>query len=827
MLRSVLRTQLKLPCLTVRQYAFKSPSRAGSPENVDTLLAAYNAYSPHPYLALVGALQSPARPLSPRTVIRPAGIPQDEYDTWEPVATAASLATALDRAQDILASGQATPRPSDSVQHHHGALPTWVLLALLIKRPASPSEAFVVHRLVMVHPLSASPELTALVVTLAVAWLVQLRMYAPLQSVVSRLIKGHRALEPYQLSLLLRVLGQAEPHVDVQRMILMLLRLAIRNTTALGARTYRSLLNNPAISSAVARTVESHMRRLDYVPNLSHSRAFVRIYGEAGYRKRAARHWHRIRHGEFFGQVPWYISTAQFQSRTFDDYLKAFKNARKANLYLQYISKAVDRTQQASATDATQTGELPPQLKLRIAGTNNSDVWLRMLSTAARDASTDTDELLHLLNQGRTVFRNPSHKLFAISIVLKSLLRRQQYEKASPLLSEAVEHQDRFDVAELTIVIEAMTMLGRPDEAFRLLRKTALSRDRHSAGQGAGTSLIDTRTVNSFMISLLRIGRPDVVFYIWDTMPRIFGVDPDSTTLAILLKAARYARKYEGTLQVALQDFGLRRFLPDRVASSDLERAPQKLDREQALYGLERLLEPDSRRVVTGFWRGERAGVVALRLAWQVLVGNWPVLATLKPPVLAIRRNAAEQALSPVADLYHSIHAQTERGLSDESENSDGENLGRFPADEDGRTYFGIVPHDVMFRALLHLLAEEDQAGQIPLVLQWMRYLDVQPSPNTLATALVYWGEVSLQGPLIERFRAPRRSQYELLVRWITKWVGARRVPMREEMQRALKRVQYFREMPMLPVAQSTADKGWSQGSQAASSPTEASTSAL
>ncbi|KAI0369235.1 hypothetical protein BV20DRAFT_997067 [Pilatotrama ljubarskyi] len=808
MLRSVLRTQPKLPRLAARHYAIKSPNRAASPENARTLLAAYTAYCSHPSLALVRVSQDPLGPLPPTSRVRYPDVSQDVYETWEPVVSASTLEAALDRVQDILASRRATSQSSES-NGDRGALPTWVLLTLLCKRPTSPLEAFVVHRLVMAHPLFPSPEFAALALTLAASWLVKLRMYAPLRSVLLRFARSHKDLQAYQLSLLLRVLAQAEPHQEVQNMIGMLLRLAIHEKMALGTRTYGALLDNPAASSAVARMVESHMKALDFAPNLSHLRAFVRIYGEDGRRKQAARHWRRIRHGEFFGQVPSYISTVRFQSRTLDDYLKGFRDTKKANFYLRYLVNATGRGQQDSPTDSTQRGGLPLVLNLRKAKSSSSDIWLRMLSAAAQDASTDTDELLDLLEQARSVFRSSSRTLFAISIVLKSLIRRQQYEKAGPLLSDMLQYQNSFDPAELTIAIEAMTMLGRPGEAFRLMRRLGLSREHDLVGQGRPMSLIETRTINSFMISLLRIGRPDVVFYIWDTMPRIFGVEPNSITLAILLKTACYARKCEGTLQVALQDFGLRRFLPDRVVSSDLERAPQKLDREQAVDGLERLLEPGRHHAVTGFWRGERAGVVALRLAWQVLAGNWPALATLRPPVRAIRRNAAEQALSPVADLYHSVHARDDSGFLKEVGHGDEENVGGFPADEDGRTYFGIMPHDVMFRALLQLLAEEDRAGQIPLVLRWMEYLDVRPSPDTLATALVYWGDVSLQGPLMERFSGPGRSQYELLEKWITKWVGARRVPKREEMQRALKKVQYFRDMPLFQ-ARARTPANWS-----------------
>lgn len=800
MLRSLLRLQSPhVHPRSVRAFTSSSPARVPAATTPDSLLRLYCRHSSHPSLALAHALRNPTPITS--DALAASGIPQEEYERWKPVASAPSIAVALDRAQDILASARAVASPSSEHDGKRaGVLPEWALLSILCKQPASRTEAFVVHRLVVVHPIASLPDAAVLIHTLAAFWLAKMGMYALQQAVVLRLAKFHRHLHDYQITLLLRILVLDQPPTDVGYIVAEFLRIATRRKLALGSRTYIDLLQSPITSSTIAWLVEKHMRSLDYVPNLAQTSAFVKIYGKDERRILAARHWRRIRHNEYHGQTPAYARSAQFQANRLAHYLQSFKNAKDIRHYILYLVTNVERQRRedvySNKPALRKSDEIP------------ANVWLQVLQVAAKDPNTSTPRLLELREQGINIVRNPTKAHVATVIVIKSLLRRQQYGEIPPLLASALQQKHLFDTAGVTIFAEALTMLNQPDAAFRLLRDFDARRAQFVVStpvpEGkiskvppppSSSHTIDIQTINIFMISLLRMGRPDAVFYIWDTLPRIFpGVEPNSTSLAILFKAARYARKCEGTLQVALQDFGLRRILPGRVAASDIERAPQRLDREAALVGLEWLLEKDERRVVTGFWRGERAGAVALRLAWQIFVGNWPALASLESPV---RRGVVRQTLSPVADLYHNAKLRQRYFAEDAGADQDGDPAA-FPADEEGRTFFGVLPRDVMFRALLDLLAAEERAGQIPLVLAWMKYLGVRPSGNTLATALVYWSEVSLDGPLIEKWQGEGRSGYVQLVRWMEKWVGPMKMPTREEMQETLNRVRWYRDMQAL-----------------------------
>ena len=819
MLRTALRLHPQAPTLFFRQYARKppplpttaptSPRREPYVLTPRSLLAIYRKQCTHPSLTFLPApVSSPSRGFLPSGSF---GADPSEYSQWAHIAHASTLASALDHVDRIFSLH---PVPQASAPRS-APLPTWLLVAILCKPPATPPEAFAATTLVLYHP-HVSHELSPLVLLLAAYWLANLRMYAPLRSVVVRLANYKHGLHDFHIALMLRILAQVRPANELQRMIALLLDLATRNNFDLGVRTYRAVLENRAATEHVAARVETHMKARGYSPNLSHSRAFVRIYGRAGKRKAASTYWRRIRLGEYYGRKAEYISTIRHQSLLLEDTLRGGKRSKQVKQYIKYLLKISARLE---ADPALRQSGCVPSLPGRTGIPKK--VYMLALRVSANDTATPSRELLGVFRSGLDSIGDGTKRLWCYFVTIKGLLKRSEYGEAGKLLSEIWDDRGQFSAPEVTIAVEALTMIRRPDAAFRLLSSLAPELDppfvavgEHLEGDYVvltpktylrAERTIDTQAVNSYMVSLLRIGRPDAVFFIWDTMPRVFGVEPDSVTLAIALKAARYARKTEGALQVAIADFGLGRVLSLRNQSAP--RDWTTLNGEEASNAFGALLAADGKRPVTAFWRGERAGAIALQVAWEVLTTNWPELRGFDPPCFAIRRSAGEQAVSPMSDLLHSFTSHTsDRGAAIDSDSDIAEGAHQ----EDGRTYFGIVPEDALFRALLDLLAEEDRAAQIPLVLTWMRYLKVHPSRDTLATALVYWGEVTFEGPWIQRLRGGE-SQYIRLLKWITKWVGRGNVPRRDEMQKALMRVKWFRELDAFRVKSNNAMGDWSE----------------
>ncbi|KAI0248400.1 hypothetical protein BJV78DRAFT_1236389 [Lactifluus subvellereus] len=88
-----------------------------------------------------------------------------------------------------------------------------------------------------------------------------------------------------------------------------------------------------------------------------------------------------------------------------------------------------------------------------------------------------------------------------------------------------------------------------------------------------------------------------------------------------------------------------------------------------------------------------------------------------------------------------------------------------------------------------------------------MRALGLAPRARTLAYALVFWAEVSMGAPLLERWRTGdgvggsgggSRSgggggEYLRFVRWLEEWVGVGNVPDEAEVGEAMRRVDAMR----------------------------------
>ncbi|KAH9920891.1 uncharacterized protein BXZ73DRAFT_104621 [Epithele typhae] len=684
----------------------------------------------------------------------PSAVHDAEHAQWAPVVDAPSLTAALSAIPSALADS--TPLVTDP-----SYIPPWVLLALFRKQPANADEASTTHALLAA---SSTPGLTPLFAILDAHWVVKFSLFRSLAQAVKVL---HGASDdPRHRDLFLRVVASSpvRDKDQVYEFLAQWLRSAIRERTPLHSRTYKAILENRVANVRIAHLVQTHMRLTKLKPNLGVAVAFIKLFA-AAQDTRAMRLWWRIRRGQYYG----------------DD----LRHSRKPKFLLSVLRQAL-RSLKSPLSLHNYSGPLlrktgPDDAPKLPAEAVSVEIWLKAVQTAAVDLDTRAERLLTLYHEGRSHLPTAYNRLFVDFVVIKGLLRRQDRGGAIGVLRNAMKMKRFFTGHQLCIAVEALTKVGRPDLALRLLLEFVDGPLSERA-----SSVMYTITINSFMHSLLSIGRLDVVFFLWDTMERVFLVDQDDVTFGILLKAARLGKKREGLRQVALADLGLGRLLPRTLATSELERAPYRLSREDAIAGLRSLLSPGSRRSVTGFWRGERAGRVALRVAWQVLIGNYPQLTRIRAPFRAVRKSAEAQAVSPLTDLYHSFVGMR--------------------AD----------PSPGVFRALIDLLAAEDQAGHIPLVLAWMRELRVQPANVTLASAMVYWGEVAIEGPWIESLKGAE-SEYMQFVQWVQRWVGKRGtkdgVLSGQEVGEALKRVKVLREMQVMrPPEAEALDDAWFDG---------------
>ncbi|EPS98855.1 hypothetical protein FOMPIDRAFT_1125578 [Fomitopsis schrenkii] len=302
------------------------------------------------------------------------------------------------------------------------------------------------------------------------------------------------------------------------------------------------------------------------------------------------------------------------------------------------------------------------------------------------------------------------------------------------------------------------------------------------------SSLIDTRMINAFMLSLQAAGFTDVIFVVWERMGELFDVRPDIYSFSILLKTARLASKCNPSFRGALAEIGLSSFLGKDPAAEDPTRNECFLEAEMTI-------SREASKGSSGLWNGERAGLVALRVAHEIIFSNWPELRDVPSPAQALRPTGDFQGSFPMTTLLRTVLRRQTPTPPSPSPSPSPSTPGRAAV----LPYPGIILNDVVFRAYIDLLASEAQIPQIPLALAWMRTLGIRPSQDTLATALVYWAEVGMDAPLFEHFRASGASQYERLKRWMAEWVGRDAMPTDRHIAGNMHRYGLFRELSRRP----------------------------
>lgn len=466
---------------------------------------------------------------------------------------------------------------------------------------------------------------------------------------------------------------------------------------------------------------------------------------------------------------------------------------------------------------------MPPPKEWKISHFSRLNVkdWAAALYVAGRDKRISAEALLEAFQKGAQRFGRDVN-MFAYCVVIRGLLYKWDPGRAVALWDESRIHSHRLPLSTFSIGIgvSALTLNREPHRAFALLEHVSASHFRREkrfmnrkavkngthpptttpGSQGMPPpkvhpktpsrrrppppAVINAEAINQFMVTLQRIGRPDAVFALWDSMKTLYNLDPDAYTLSILLNTARWARHDKSVIRGALTQLGLLK--KHRKANSP----PTISLRGDTAAKIAGLFNPKARAVLNGMWDGESAAEVALRIATQMFLGNWPILKNVRTPVRALRHSAEDRTLAPLSDAFMSLS-------------------GSYYGDEDapppiiilaeGSTplysYPHIIPTDVTFRAYIDLLHAECFTTDIPLVLAWMRELRISPSKNTIASALVYWSEVSKDAPLIEAMKGgSHRSPYAMLSQWIQAWVGKEHMPTSIEWSHAIKRLAYYRE---------------------------------
>jgi hypothetical protein len=360
---------------------------------------------------------------------------------------------------------------------------------------------------------------------------------------------------------------------------------------------------------------------------------------------------------------------------------------------------------------------------------------------------------------------------------------RHDYVDAERVWDRLIADRLVLDVKALGAGVKALTLAEMPMKAFRVLEEFSVRPGMIPPSRGEVRQAphpwqkisschperrvqISTMTMSDFMIALLRIQRPDVVFKLWDYMEMLYNVRPNSHSLETLCRAARLSAKLDSqSLAGNIAMMGLSN--PFRKSQAEPS------NREEVVETIERMLnEKSSAGVARNIWKNAPAAD-GVRNAFQgIIFGNWPELRDIKSPANPVRRTAEGTELSPFREVAQSI-ALSLSSTSIQQLREPHPHLTFSPS-----IYGTVVPSEAAFSAYILVLGTSDYQHEIPLVLAWMRALRIHPRRRTLCFALIFWAEVSLRGPMFEDWAEKNgRSEYGRLHRWITDWVGEMNVP--------------------------------------------------
>ncbi|TFK99861.1 hypothetical protein BDV98DRAFT_570312 [Pterulicium gracile] len=463
--------------------------------------------------------------------------------------------------------------------------------------------------------------------------------------------------------------------------------------------------------------------------------------------------------------------------------------------------------------------------------------WTHALHHSVRDMSMSVRRFMRLFHKhvGRTSIHRIQPSTATYTVVMRGLVIRNVPRLALRYWKLLLQSGLPMDSRALTAGIQALVLSGEPHTAIATLEafcSRADSMDLPSPRWTIGRTpvLLDVIAMNEIMVAFLRTGRPDVVFKLWGYMSPLYGVLPNYATLDIVLRSARLATRLDdsvkGNIYLAWQT--LQRSNPFR--SQEVNKPFVVRTRKDALddiTGVTGTIATGPRVYRSGLWDGMRAGDRARNVFLDILAGNFPQLKEVSCPARVSGNILATVKSEGSAPFFN--HAASQH---------------KHPH---------VIPTDTTFLSYLHLISvapappnTPTYETEVPLLLAWMKELNIHPSRGTLATALSMFVEVESKGspmwnqdpytppsssstpaatittsslPLEASLREERpppvpssnwlatlrmrtaatMSPYDRLVEFISSWVGPKNMPNQHDQEQWRRVLEKVRERARLP----------------------------
>lgn len=395
----------------------------------------------------------------------------------------------------------------------------------------------------------------------------------------------------------------------------------------------------------------------------------------------------------------------------------------------------------------------------------DSITWSSLLHTLGRSPTTSSAQIISVL----TSFQNQTKvrpNVQAWTIAFNALARRGDFKTVRVIWESRLEKKFaregiKIDLRLITVLMRCFIADGEISKAEELLKQYVLRERRR---KGARTKLggrlqtpkLDIVPLNLLLSSYNRSGNYKACYDLFQRVTETnlnpsLNILPSSTSFSalvdvasftILFDAARHASAYAGSGYGP----GKEKILERRLINRELDPV-----------------------VIDDRWEGGMsAWRVAAEKGWEVLEKNWPQ---------AVRQGLVGNPMRKRKTSGGFVKWIFNPGWDSEGNPKDARSPHDYKPFE--ATLFAstgppvfpqIYPNQPFFRSFIQLLGYHGSQESIPLLLSWMKYLNVKPDRGTLTLALMYVGEATADVDDLSRLRE-----------WLMGWIGETKVPREDE----------------------------------------------
>jgi hypothetical protein len=432
--------------------------------------------------------------------------------------------------------------------------------------------------------------------------------------------------------------------------------------------------------------------------------------------------------------------------------------------------------------------------------------WSILLTRVGQDKSVETDHV-------RTFYRTmPPSALCAHTLtpVINGLNARRAPKWATEVWQDALtleahardEEQGRYvnnyTIAEgVQAVAKGFKAEGTisADGLVKMVRLVDRLGRRHlkpdrmdSDSEGLDRIQLDSVVLNTLLHQCSGHHQPVLAFKLWYASRKRWGIYADHRSLGLILQTAHRCEVARNGVNLSQIDGPSpsvftrisRSFSTPFQSHSSSEAFPEAEDaaEEQELYDSDALARMDIGQLVAGHqdWvmllNGVRPWRLAKKIFRQVVIGNWPWLKNVENPL------DLKPAGFGYLSFYSSVSRPPDTGQNDRDDmgpDNQGISLDNFRQPYPQAKYPYVIPNAATFHEYILILGSFNQVEEIPLALNWMKLLGIEPTYKCQLYSLAFVREVQGEPKRVLRWyddgSAELVTDEDILRRWLEDWL--------------------------------------------------------